>query len=201
MVIIGLLIEQPDQTVADYAQRLSDRFPESRFHSSTVYNALPQMARGGQSRPRVRCTHHAPGRNRSQDRYEPTREGIAAFRAWMAAIPDGGPPTLREALYGRIELCTLDDLPELIRIAREEALIAKDLYSNATTTLKRHKEAEADHIHEGHLPEVDHLREVRQILLYVTPEYWGTRHEHFEEIRHHLEGVAKKAGIAFEVPR
>lgn len=199
MAILGLLMEESNLTVADVAQRLDERFPESRFDRTTAYNALPQMARGGQSRPRVRCTHQ--GRERTADRYELTRGGIESFQAWMYAIPDPGTPTLREALYGRIELCTLEDLPELIRIAREEALIAKDLYSNATTQLKLHKEAVSDQIHEGQAPEEDYLREVRELLLYVTPEYWGKRFEHFEEIRSGLEKIARKAGIEFQVPR
>lgn len=199
MAILGLLIREPNLTVADVAQRLDERFPESRFDRTTAYNALPQMARGGQSRPRVSCTYR--GGERTADRYEPTRAGIEAFQAWMYAIPGLGPPTLREALYGRIELCKLEDLPELIRIAREEALIAKDLYSNATTQLKLHKEAVSDQIHEGQTPEEDYLQEVRELLLYVTPEYWGKRFEHWEEIRSGLEKIASKAGIPFQVPR
>jgi hypothetical protein len=201
MAILGLLLREPNLTVAEVAQRLDERFPESRFDRTTAYNALPQMARGGQSRPRVRCTCRGSGRERTADRYELTSVGIESFRAWMYATPGPGTPTLREALYGRIELCKLEDLPELIRIAREEALIAKDLYSNATTQLKLHKEDISDQIHEGQAPEEDYLQELRDLLLYVTPEYWGKRFEHWEEIRSGLEKIARKAGIPFQVPQ
>jgi DNA-binding PadR family transcriptional regulator len=202
MAILGLLIERPGQTVAEVAQGLEKRFAMSRFDQATAYNTLPQMARSGLSRPRVRCTHHAPGRGRGQDRYEPTPVGIQDFRAWMYAVPSGsGPPALREALYGRIELCTLEDLPELIRIAREEASIAKDLYSAASTRLKRHKQVVRDQVHEGLAPKNDYLQEVRQVLLLATPQHWAARQSLMEEIRLHLERIAKKAGIAFTVPR
>lgn len=197
MAISGLLKEKPNQTVAEVAKGLAGRFPSARFHRTTARNVLPQMARSAHSRPSVRCTFRASGVNRNQDRYELTRAGEDAFNAWMRAIPSGSPPTLREALYGRIELCTLADLPALIRIAREEALIARDLYSMASTKLKQLREDED----ERGTGDEAHLQEVREVLLYVSPSFWGDRHKHYEEIRRHLEAIARKAGIKFTVPR
>ncbi len=203
MVVLGLLIEKPGQTVAEVAQSLDERFPESRFNSATAHVVLPQMARGGRYRPRVTCIYRVPGGHKAQNRYDPTREGASLYRAWMHAMPsESGPPALREALYGRIELCRLEDLPELIRIAREEALIATDMYSRASVTLKLHlehertKETDADE-----LTDQDYLRMVREVLLHVTPKHWSTRHELMEEIRMYLEKIARKAGIPFTVPR
>jgi len=146
MVVLGLLIEHPGQTVAEVAHSLDKRFKRSRFNPSTAHAALPQLARSGRHRPRVTCIYRAPGRgHKAEDRYEPTHEGVRVYRAWMHAVPsESGPPALREALYGRIELCTLEDLPELIRIAREEALIARDMYSAASVTLKQHLEDERE---------------------------------------------------------
>lgn len=200
MVIIGLLIERPNQTVSDVAHGLDRRFARSRFHPSTAHNALPQMARSGHRRPRVRCTYRAPGGERNQDRYEATSEGVEAFRAWMAAAPSGA-PALREALHGRIELCRLTDLPELIRLTREEALIARDLYSSASTKWKQYAEDHAEPDNHGERSDADYLRKVRDVLLCVSPEYWGSRYDHMEAIRRHLESIAAQAGIEFVKPK
>jgi len=127
---------------------------------------------------------------RDLDRYELTRAGEVSYKAWLYAVPSGM-PTLREALYGRIELCELEDVPELIRIAREEELIARDLYSSASTKLKQRRE---DH-EEQTVDEHGYLRNLREVLLYVTPSYWAWRHEHFREIRKQLEKIAAEAGL------
>jgi hypothetical protein len=204
MVVLGLLIERPGQTVAEVAESLEERFERSRFDPATAHNALPQMARSGRYSPRVNCIYKAPERgHKAQDRYEPTREGIRVYRAWMHAVPsESGPPALREALYGRIELCRLEDLPELIRIAREEELIARDMYSGTSVTLKQHMEAERERDTDGdELTDRDYLRMVREVLLYVTPQHWAARHSLMDEIRTHLEGIATKAGIPFTVPK
>ena len=184
MAILGLVIEEPNQTVSRVAQRLERRFARSRFSPSTAYNALPQMARRGQHPPRVRCTQR--GHDRSHDRYEATPEGVEAFRAWMLEMPSGA-PALREALYGRIELCRMEDVPRLILIAREEGLIATDLYSAATTRLKRL----------GVRPRgrKDYLRRVRETLLYAEPMHWSGRAERYEEIAKGLEEIALEAGL------
>lgn len=202
MVVLGLLIEKPGQTVAEVAQSLNDRFPMSRFNPATAHTALPQMAHGERIPPRVTCIYRARGRgHKAQDRYDPTHEGVREYRAWMHAVPrETGPPALREALYGRIELCTLEDLPELIRIAREEALIAKDMYSGASVALKRHLEDEREKRTDGELTDQDYLRRARQVLLHVTPQHWAGRHSLMEEIRRYLEKISTEARIPFTVP-
>jgi hypothetical protein len=200
MVISGLLKEKPNQTVAEVAEGLAGRFPSARFHRTTARNVLPVMERSALSRPSARCTYRAPGVKRNQDRYELTRAGEDAFNSWMRAIPSGSPPTLREALYGRIELCTLADLPALIRIAREEALIARDLYSTASTKLKQLREDE-DERGTGEAGDEAQLRDVREVLLYLSPKHWGSRFDEMEEARRLLEAIARKAGIKFTVPR
>jgi DNA-binding PadR family transcriptional regulator len=205
MAILGILIDDPNKTVAEVAEALDTRFAQARWDPSTVYNALPQMARSKQGRPRVRCTHQThPDRGRkTQDRYEPTRAGVREFRDWMIG-PPSGVPALREALFGRIELCRLEDLPHLIKMAREEANIAQGLYSSASVALKHHIDQKREKQARGRGPskeptEEDYLLEVRNILLHVTPEYWAARHAHNDEIARLLTGVAKKAGLLLRV--
>jgi hypothetical protein len=196
MAILGLLIETPDMTVAEVAQGLKTRFATCRFDPSTARHTLRQMAHDGPSRPRVTCTHTAPGRSRMQDRYKLTRAGINEFNGWMHQKPIGT-PALREALYGRIEVCRLEDLPELIRIAREERKIASSLYSHAKANLTAQLERARRHPRRGEPGPEDFLREIRGVLLQVTPEYWSWRSMHFDDIARHLDDIAKRAGIDF----
>lgn len=198
IAILGLLIEKPDQTVAEVAEGLKVRFAVCRFDASTANTGLQQMARDKRTRPRVRCTYKAPGRLRSQDCYEVTHAGMEEFQGWMYATPIGA-PALREALYGRIELCRLEDLPELIRIAHEEVAMANALFSDSKLKLTHHLERSRRRPRRGKEPgPEDFLREVRTVLLHVTPGYWSARSLHFDEIARHLEGIATRAGIAFE---
>lgn len=198
IAILGLLIEQPDQTVAEVAEGLRVRFAGCRFDAATANTGLQRMARDKRSRPRVRCTYEAPGRFRAQDRYRATRAGVEEFKGWMYAMPIGV-PALREALYGRIELCRLEDLPELIRIAHEESAIANDLFTDSKMNLTQHLQRNRRRHRPSEQPgPEDYLREVRNVLLHVTPEFWSMRSIHADEIARHLEEIAKRAGIAFE---
>jgi hypothetical protein len=194
MAILGLLIETPDLTVAEVAEGLKTRFADCRFDPSTASNTLRQMAREKPGRPRVTCTHKAPGR--SQDRYRLTSVGVDEFQGWMYCKPIGT-PALREALYGRIELCHLEDLPELIRIAREERDTADSLFSHAKDDLKLYLERSRRRPRRGEPSSEDLLREVRGVLVHHTPEYWSWRSVHYDEIAHDLEDIAERAGIDF----
>jgi hypothetical protein len=196
MAILGLLIETPDMTVAEVAEGLKKRFAACRFDPSTARHTLRQMADSKRSHPRVTCTHRSPGRSRMQDRYRLTHAGVDEFHGWMYRKPIGT-PALREALYGRIELCRLEDLPELIRIAREERTIATALYSHAKASLTLHLEHNRRRPSRGEPGPEDFLREVRCVLTHVTPEYWSWRSVHFDEIVRHLEDISKRAGIDF----
>ncbi len=190
MAVLGIVIEEPDQTVAHVGRRLERRFSQSRFSRGTAHTALPQMARPGRQPPRVRCTYREPGKSRSLDRYEATPTGVAAFRMWMLELPSAM-PALREATYGRIELCQLEDLPWIIRIAREEATVSADLYAEASLRLRRHAARRKD--------AKDYARMVREVLLYVDPMHWASRAERYELIADRLAEIARDAGIDLEV--
>lgn len=192
MAILGLLVERPDQTVAEVTESLRERFAGAQFDPATASHTLSRMAR--EERPRLTCTYQAPGRARREDRYVPSAFGAEEFDCWMRMRPTGV-PALREALYGRIELCRgPEDLPELIRMAREESAIANDRFTKTKMDLtyqleKRRRRKDSPDLL---------LTEVRNVLLTMTPEYWCARSIHFDEIAQHLEKVARKAGIPFE---
>ncbi len=177
MAVLGLVIEQPGETVSHIGQCLGERFHRSRFARSTAHSALPRLARLG----RVRPTHIEQGNDRSLDRYEATAEGIEAFRAWMFELPSAR-PALREAMYGRIELCRPEDLPRLIEMMRQEEALSDDLYRQATWRLRKQRLKTTD--------AADYKRRIREVLLYVDPMHWSERSERYAVIAERLEEIA-----------
>src|SRR6202035_1333820 len=111
MAVLGIVIEQPNDTVTHIGQCLGRRFTRARFARSTAHSTLPRLARA----ERVHRTHQAPGSDRSKDRYEATSGGLEVFRAWMFEQPSAT-PALRDAMYGRIEGFRLEDLFGLIEM-------------------------------------------------------------------------------------
>jgi hypothetical protein len=169
MVMLGLLIEQPDQTVKYFGQCIDKRFASARFSKATAHTALERFAERGWA------DRSHEGRSRAYDRYVPLEPGKSAFHDWMYDIPQDGPaPALREAMYGRIELCQLKDLPRLKQLAEEEAEASTLLYENATKRLGRHQRSQ--------IPRTDYLKRARAILLHVDPMHWSTRTKRYELI-------------------
>ena len=94
MAVLGIVIEQPNDTVSHIGQCLGQRFTRARFARSTTHSSLPRLARSG----RVRRTHLERGNDRSMDRYEATPAGVDVFRASMFELPSAI-PAMREAMY------------------------------------------------------------------------------------------------------
>ncbi len=182
MAVLGLVIEEPDETVTHIAQALDKRFTRARFASSTAHNTLPRFAMADP--PLVCCTYQAPGGDRKKARYEATPEGVEVFRSWMFEQP-GATPVLRDALYGKIELCQLEDLPRLIEMARKEVAVATDLYQESARRLRRLSKRRARRRLR------DYEREMREVLLYADPLHWSSRAERYQGI---ADGLAELAG-------
>ncbi len=188
MAVLGIVIEQPNDTVSHIGHCLGQRFTRSRFARSTAHSSLPRLAHSG----RVRRTHLERGNDRSLDRYEATAEGIDAFRAWMFELPSAK-PALREAMYGRIELCRPEDLPRLIAMVRREEAVSDDLYREAALRLRRQRLKNPD--------ASDYARRIREVLLYADPMHWSSRSERYAVIAERLEEIAREAGLTLEVRR
>jgi hypothetical protein len=189
MAVLGIVIEQPNDTVTHVGQCLDRRFTRARFARSTAHSTLPRLAHA----QRVRRTHAAPGNDRSKDRYEATASGVDVFRTWM--FEPSGTPALREAMYGRIELCRLEDLPRLIEMARAEEAVSADLYGEAARKLRRHAAAR------NRAP-TDYARQVREVLLYADPMHWASRSERYKVIADRLEEIAREIpDLGSGVPR
>jgi hypothetical protein len=179
MAVLGIVIEQPNDTVSHIGHCLGQRFTRSRFARSTAHSSLPRLAHSG----RVRRTHLAPAKDRSLDRYEATTEGREAFRTWMFELPSAT-PALREAMYGRIELCRLEDLPRMIEMVRQEEAVSDDMYKEAAWRLRQQRLKKAD--------PTDYTRKIREVLLYADPMHWSSRSERYALIAERLEEIAKE---------
>ncbi len=188
MAVLGIVIEQPGDTVSHIGHCLGERFTRSRFARSTAHSSLPRLAHSG----RVHRTHLAPGRDRSLDRYEATTDGVEAFRRWMFEMPSAR-PALREAMYGRIELCRPEDLPRLIEMVRQEEAVSDDMYKEAAFRLRQQRLRKSD--------PADYARRIREVLLYADPMHWSSRSERYALIAERLEEIAGEAGLTLEVPR
>jgi hypothetical protein len=189
MAVLGLVIERPNQTPAWYSNALAQRFPRAGFGDSTAHNALRQMATG--RTPRVRASK-ANGRDRAMDRYEATAEGDTAFFAWMFEPPTAI-PLVRQAIYGRIELVRLPDLPRLIRVVETEEAIATHLYQEATKALRRLESAKRSRRSGAQKTLADFERDVHETWLYVGPLHWSSRGALCLTILERLEEIAQEA--------
>ncbi|MGH2880344.1 MAG: hypothetical protein ACRDK4_12165 [Solirubrobacteraceae bacterium] len=180
MAVLGLVIEQPNQTVSYIARCLESRFPRARFAPSTAHNALRQMAEA--KRKRVLCTHEESGED-SANRYEATVGGLEDFELWMHAMP-GAAPVLRDVVYGRVEFSRPANLPTLIKMARLEEAVADDLYQAAARKLSRYRPRPAE-------PR-DFAREIREALLYVEPMRWSERSEAYKVLAKRYEELYRE---------
>jgi DNA-binding PadR family transcriptional regulator len=111
MMVLGLVIQQPD-TAAGVARRLAEQFSSARFPRSSAHKNLPNLAHRGYLRLVEK------GAEPSLDRYEATQEGIEHLRGWLRGSTL--PPTLRDALQGKLEFLGLEDLVALVQTVREE---------------------------------------------------------------------------------
>jgi hypothetical protein len=186
MAVLGLVIERPNQTRAWYANVLGQRFPRARFGQSTAHNALRQMATGAS--PRVHRTH--------EGRYQAMPRGQAIFHSWMFRPPTAN-PTVRQALYGRIGLARLEDLPGLLGVVREEEVIATHLYERANEELREHEIRKRNRSGEGKT-HADFEREIHETWLYVGPLHWSSRATLCLMVLDRLEEIAQHAGISVD---
>ncbi len=181
MAVLGIVIEQPNDTVSHVGHCLGQRFTRARFARSTAHSSLPRLAHSG----RVRRTHLERGNDRSLDRYEATPEGLEAFHAWMFELPSAT-PAIREAMYGRIEFCRPEDLPRLIKMVRQEEAVSDDMYKEAAWRLRQQRLQKTG--------PADYARKIREVLLYADPLHWSSRAERYALIAERLEEIAREIG-------
>jgi DNA-binding PadR family transcriptional regulator len=127
MAILGLLLHESD-TVAGVGQRLERRFPGAHFARSAAHNALPSLERQGLVRVVETCARRSP------DRYALTAKGRRAFRRWLYDAASAT-PALRDGLHAKLALAEREDLPHLMRAAREAERKCAEEYATAHARL------------------------------------------------------------------
>lgn len=123
MAILGLLIQQPDTTTS-IKKRLDREYPHGRWARSIAHNNIKNLANHG-----LICRIQR-GRIASEDLYEATPEGIAAFRALLSKAAKE-PPAVRDALQLWVANADESELPEILKVVKELEEIARAEYSAA----------------------------------------------------------------------
>lgn len=111
LIVLGTVAERRG-TVSDIQRRLSDLFCSADCPPNSAHGNLPTLAARGY----VRLVHK--GAEPPGDLYEITRAGVAYLREWVLSAPPR--PAVRDAVHGKVEFATLDELAELIVIVRTE---------------------------------------------------------------------------------
>lgn len=113
LIVLGIVAERSG-TVSDIQRRLSDLFCSADCSPNSAHGSLPTLATKGH----VRLVEK--GAEPSADLYEITKAGIAHLREWVLSQPPR--PAMRDAVHGKVEFATLDELAELILVIRAEVL-------------------------------------------------------------------------------
>jgi hypothetical protein len=195
MVTLGLVIDMPDHTTKEIGLQLYRRFSRANFSRSTHDGAIVGLRKQGY----IECTYEAPGSERASNRHIATALGERKFYEWMYDLPSrDGDPVLREALYGRLELCKDEDIPRLLSLARHEVMLSETLYNEASQRL--HDQGElARHLKKVKPDSKKRPTErVREILLLVEPLHWSHRAARYELVVKELEDII--ADMQADVP-
>jgi hypothetical protein len=186
MVTLGLVIEMPDHSTKEIGLQLYRRFSRSNFSRSSHDGAIVRLRKQGY----VECTYEVPGSERAANRHIATALGERKFRDWMYDLPSrDGDPVLREALYGRLELCKDEDIPRLLNLAKHEVTVSETLYGEASKRLREQEEL-ARHLKKVKPNSKKRPTErVREILLLVEPLHWSHRAARYELVVKELEDI------------
>ncbi len=184
MAVLGLVVEQPD-TVASVGVRLGERFPRAHFSRNAAHNNLPSLVRQGF----VRVV--AEGPEPSLDRYEATSEGIVHFQKWVrgsAAVP----PALRDALQGKLEFSTRDDLLGLLETVCEE----EDACAREYAVAHRHANVARRFRHRLPRRQMDLSERLRGIQIVDEANLWSLMTQRLRRLREELEELLEEIEAA-----
>lgn len=111
MMVLGVVASESG-TVANTQRRLIDLFPSAGIPKNAAHTNLPTLEKKGYV-----CLVER-GVEPTQNWYEATEAGTRHLHEWVRSLPP--PPAIREAIHGKVEFASLEDLAGLIRIVREE---------------------------------------------------------------------------------
>lgn len=111
MMVLGAIASGPG-TVMEVQKRLADLWPAADFSRNSAHTNLPLLEDRGYVH--VVEKSEEPSRNR----YEIAESGWAHLREWVRHWPPD--PANREAIHGKTQFATLEDLPEILRMVRAQ---------------------------------------------------------------------------------
>jgi DNA-binding PadR family transcriptional regulator len=111
MMVLGTLAAGPG-TVREIQKRLVHQWPSADFSANAAHSNLPVLEEQGY----VRLVEE--GGKPSQNHYAISEAGWAHIREWVSRWPPD--PANREAIHGKAQFATLQDLPELVRMVRDQ---------------------------------------------------------------------------------
>ncbi|HYB23188.1 MAG TPA: hypothetical protein VED41_05290 [Solirubrobacteraceae bacterium] len=111
MMVLGAVAAEPG-TAKEIQKRLVDLWPAADFDRNAAHTNLPLLEEAGH----VRLLEE--GAAPAQNRYEITEAGWEHIREWVSRWPPD--PRFREAIHGKAAFARLEDLPEIVRMARAQ---------------------------------------------------------------------------------
>jgi DNA-binding PadR family transcriptional regulator len=111
MMVLGAIASGPG-TVMEVQRRLSDLWPAADFSRNAAHTNLPLL----EDRGYVRVVEK--GEEQSQNLYAIAEAGWTHLREWVSHWPPD--PANREAIQGKAQFATLEDLPEILRMVRAQ---------------------------------------------------------------------------------
>jgi hypothetical protein len=180
MVVLGLLIQRPD-TPARMRNRLDEEVPHGRWSRATAYNNVRSLARQGYIR-KVKA-----GRQSSEDLWEPTQTGVAAFMEYLRDAANA-PPALRDAMLLWLEHSEESELPALLAVVQQLEVTAKAEFTAAT----RHLTAERERGNLGPADGSDWRGRVREMVLSDMALMWGQKALRFKKLGEKLTGEGRE---------
>lgn len=133
--VLGLLVERPGYGY-DLIQRLNERVgPAWQLNPSVVYTALDQLEAAAYITARRREPAGEPdhtARRAARVIYEPTEDGQAEFRAWLAR-PSARLEPIRAEIHLKLALAQPDDMPLILDAIEQEERLTRRLQAECAT--------------------------------------------------------------------
>jgi DNA-binding PadR family transcriptional regulator len=107
VMVLAVTSDEP-ATVNEIQKRLAEEWPGANFPSNSAHNNLPVLEERGQVR--------VVDEDEDPPRYVRAEAGAAYLRKWAREWPPD--PAKREAVFVKAEFSRLEQLPEVVRMAR-----------------------------------------------------------------------------------
>lgn len=191
MMVLGAIASGPG-TVMQVQKRLADLWPAADFSRNAAHTNLPLLEERGY----VRVVEK--GEEPPQNRYAIAEEGWAHLRDWVSRWPPD--PANREAIHGKAQFATLEDLPEILRMVRAQQERCQAESDKAQGKLLSEQRLQSKLPPRGWAEELG--AELRMANLRDLTLYWGDiaarRRAYGDEVEEIYEQFSARARLAGE---